>query len=261
MKWYQSVAVKCSAVAFVATHVPLLMLVAVVAFQPDWLTPWGVVLTALLATLTATAVLLWILWKLFRPLRDAADGLLGFMTRGEPLRMSTSSQDEISRLVGTLVRALAHLQRSRAPYLIESARHGLELARRDDKLGPNGVLILVEVDQWADAEDHGVLRTLAELQVILERRVMECIGPQDTALPWGRGRMLIQMPAPISSALQRLDKLREPIRISSGPKRYSLSAVMETSTEHATGRAASLQRLEHRMFSLRAGTGEVSVIG
>jgi hypothetical protein len=260
MKWYQSIALKCSAVAFIATHVPLLMLLAVVTLQPHWLTPWGVVLIALAATLAATAVLLVTLWRLFRPLRDAADGLLGFMTRGESLRMTPSSQDEISRLIGTLVHALAHLQRSRTPLLLDSARHSLEQAKRDARLGTHVVLVLVEIDQWVDAEELGVMRTLAELQVILERRVGESIGPQDLALPWGRGRMLIQMSAPISSALQRLEKLREPLRISSGPKPFSVSAVMETSTEHATGRAAALQRLEHRMFSLRAGMGEISVI-
>lgn len=260
MKWYQSVAVKCAAFAFVATHVPLLMLLAVVTLAPHWLTPWGVVWIALAATLLATAVLLAALWRLFRPLRDAADGLLGFMTRGETLRMSAASQDEISRLIGTLVRSLAHLQRSRTPYLIESARQGLEQARRDEKISSDGLLVLVEIDQWEDIEQQAAIRTMAELQVVLERRVQDCIGSQDMALPWGRGRMLVQMQAPASSALQRLDRLRDPLRISASPKRYSLSAVMETSTEHATGRAAALQRLEQRLFALRHAGLETSVI-
>ncbi|MCB2069686.1 MAG: hypothetical protein KDF67_08655, partial [Ottowia sp.] len=96
-------------------------MLALVTLHPAWLTPVGVLLAALVATLLATAVLITVLWRLFRPLRQAADGLLGFMTRGAPVQMGVGAQDEIGRLVGLLVQSLAHLDRGKAPLLRSGA--------------------------------------------------------------------------------------------------------------------------------------------
>ena len=52
-----------------------------------------------------------VLWRLFRPLRLAADGLLGFMLRGESVHVHAAAQDEVGRLVRVLVKSLAHLER------------------------------------------------------------------------------------------------------------------------------------------------------
>ena len=90
-------------------------LIAVVVLRSDWLAPWSVLIAALLFTLAATALVVGVLWRMFWPLRQAADGLRGFMTHGTLPRASAGSSDEVGRLVGILVRSLAHLDRSRSP--------------------------------------------------------------------------------------------------------------------------------------------------
>jgi hypothetical protein len=91
VRWHRSVAVKSFGIAFVATHIPLLALVAAVTLAPGVLPPLGVLAIALVATLAATVLVITVLWRLFRPLRQAADGLHAYMTRGTPWRGDTDS--------------------------------------------------------------------------------------------------------------------------------------------------------------------------
>ncbi|WNO05030.1 hypothetical protein [Rhodoferax mekongensis] len=125
MSWFQSVAVRSFLIAFVATHIPLLCLIALVTLKPAWLTPVGVLAATLVATLLATTLVLLVLWRMFRPLRDAADGLQALMTKGIPLRLRAGGEDEIARLVRVLTQALAHMDRSRLP-LLQSGANQLE---------------------------------------------------------------------------------------------------------------------------------------
>lgn len=117
LPWYRSVAVKSCLIAFVATHIPLLGLIGLIVISPAALSPWGVFIAALIFTLLATAFVIGVLWRMFRPLREAADGLQTFMTEGKLFAPSAGSGDEVGRMVQVLVRSLAHLDRGRAPLL------------------------------------------------------------------------------------------------------------------------------------------------
>lgn len=261
MKWYQSVAVKSFVIAFISTHVPLLVLIGVITLHPQWLTPWGVFGATLAATLLATALVLISLWRLFRPLRAAADGLLAFMARGESVRLSAGAQDEVGRLVRLLVQALAHLGRARAPLLqsgasmLVSTQSGATGGARD-----RPVLVLAEIDDWATIEGAGEPFLMQELQATLMRRTGEAVAPEGLVLAWGRGRCLVMLPAPASDALDRLAALSQPLHVSSRPTPYRVSAVMELRSPGPAGWAAALNRLEQRLFALRAGLGEASVV-
>jgi hypothetical protein len=255
MKWYRSVAVKTFGIAFVATHVPLLVLIAVLTLRPQWLTPWGVFLVTLVATLLATALVLWVLWRLFRPLRLAADGLLGFMLRGETVHVSAAAQDEVGRLVRVLVRSLAHLGRSRAPLLHAGA---LLLNRRlhqpeSADLATHQVLALVEVDQWQAIEDEADAQHILDVQAAFGRRVKEAFADSGLVLTWGRGRCLVLAPPPAADMHERLAMLRDPFHSATRPARYTCSAVVETRSSGPMGWSSALQRLEHRLFALRLG--------
>lgn len=257
MKWYRSVAVKGFAIAFVATHIPLLALVALVALRPEWLTPWGVLCAALAATLLATVVVIGVLWHLFRPLRLAADGLRAFMTQGTPVRLSVGSQDEIGRLVELLVHSLAHVDRSRSPLL----RTGGAVLDRRNQAGPGPtnprVLALMEVDQWRALDASADLARMVEVQAALQRRAQEALRPGEVLLPWGRGRLLAVLEGSPAQACERLATVCQRFFIASGPTPFTCSAVVEARlSAGAAGWASALQRLEQRLFTQRLAGGE-----
>jgi len=102
LHWRQSFAVKSFAIAFVATHIPLIALIAMVVLRPGWLAPEGVLAAALVATVAAAVLVIALLWRLLYSLRQAADGLRDYMLRGQPLRMDTASGDEVGRRVQVL---------------------------------------------------------------------------------------------------------------------------------------------------------------
>jgi len=261
MKWRQSLAVKSFVVAFLATHVPLLALIALVTLRPDWLTPWGVFGVTLIATLVATGFVLAVLWRLFQPLRVAADGLLAFMARGEPMRLGAGSQDEAGRLVRLLVQALAHIDRGRGPLLRAGAFVVQQSASDPDNVSmTQHLLALVEVDRWDEVEAEGSVELMAELQEALQRRLHDTLQGAMPVLPWGRGRCLVMGPPSRITLRQCLLPLATPLHVASRPTRYNVSVVVEPSPLRRVGLSAALQRLEHRMFALRAGTGERSLI-
>ncbi len=261
MKWYQSVAVKSFIIAFIATHIPLLALVAVVTLRPAWLTQWGVLGAALVATLLAAAVVIGTLWRLFRPLRQAADGLAGFMTHGKAVALSVGSQDEVGRLVQLLVQSLAHLDRGRAP-LLRSGGAALDQRARqapDQREGGQSLLALVEIDQWQALDEAADLRRMQEVQAALSRRLQDMLGDGDLLLPWGRGRFLMVMNGTQESVRERLQVACQRFFAPSGPTPYTSSAAMEVRGTGPTAWAGALQRLDRRLFALRLQGGTALV--
>lgn len=251
MKWYRSVAVKSFLIAFVATHVPLLALLALVTLHPAWLTPVGVLLAALVATLLATAVLITVLWRLFRPLRQAADGLLGFMTRGAPVQMGVGAQDEIGRLVGLLVQSLAHLDRGKAP-LLRSGATALAASA-----GPGGgrvlrCMALVELVQWDALDAAGDVIRMAKLQNALQRQISDALSPAETVLPWGRGRVLALLEGTEAEALNRLQRSCAHLALPADQESYRTRMVIDArDSAGQQGWANAMQRLEQRLFEAR----------
>jgi hypothetical protein len=261
-QWTRSLAVKGFGVAFVGTHIPLLALVAVVALRPDWLTPWGVLGAALAATVLAAVVVIGALWRLLQPLRDAADGLVGFMTRGDAVQLSVGAQDEVGRLMRLLVHALAHVDRARAP-LLQSG--GVTLDRRTRVAAGVGgdaprVLALLEVDQWKQLDAEAEITRMADVQVAFQRRVQEALRPGELLLPWGRGRLLVVLDGTPAQAFERLEPVCQRFHLASGPQPFSCSAVVEArSGGTAAGWASALNRLEQRLFAQRLTGAEAAV--
>lgn len=262
MKWYRSVAVKSFIIAFIATHIPLLVLVAVVTLRPQWLTPWGVLLAALIATLLATVVVIGTLWRLFQPLRLAADGLMGFMTHGRQIRLSIGSQDEIGRMVQLLVQSLAHLERGRAP-LLQSGGGSLDRRTRLSESqagGPLPMMALLELDQWRALDESADLQRMHEVQMALHRRLQDVMIDGELVLPWGRGRFLVVMKGTLLSARDRMETVCQRFFAPSGPTPYTCSAALDARSMGAAGWASALQRLDQRLFALRLQGGVAVVV-
>ncbi len=254
MAWFQSVAVRSFLIAFVSTHIPLLSLIALVTLKPAWLTPMGVLAATLVATLMATALVLLVLWRMFRPLREAADGLHALMSHGTPLRLGAGSQDEIGRLVRVLTQALAHLDRSRMP-LLKSGAHQLE--SRAAALRQRGgerlqQLVLLEIDGWADICADADLEFLDELQTAMAEYVHGALEPAELLMPWGQGRLLLALAHAHGNTYERVTAIcQQPFEMAGDDRSFHCSAVIETRSGTAVGSASALQRLEQKLFSLR----------
>lgn len=251
LRWRQSLAVKSFAVAFLATHVPLLVLVGVVVLKPGWLSPAGVLAVALGATVLAATLVIGGLWHLLRPLRQAADGLRDFMLHGHPLRLNDASGDEVGRLVQVLVLALAHLDRGRAPLLHAGA---LALER---KAGPSHgdlglqFLVLLEVDQWMALDAGARLERMQEVQSAMSRLLGAALRRSELMLPWGRGRFLLVLQGPGADVVERLQPLCDGFQAGAGPERFTCSAAVESRSANTGAWPATLQRLDHRLFAIR----------
>lgn len=254
--WKHSLALKLFGVVFLAMHVPLLCLIAVVTFRQDLLTPGGVLALATLATLVATGAVLHTMWRFLRPLRAAADGLQAYMKHGTALQLDEAGgTDEVARLLRLLVQALGHLDRARAPLLRSSAialRSEVGAARALQG-GTIHTVILAEVDEWAAIEAARDVRLLDEVQQALARRLRERAPPEATVLPWGRGRCLLVLPAAHRDRAALLRDLASTLHVPSQAAGFQLSVVHADCGNEASGWSAALQRLDQRMFALRAG--------
>ena len=251
LHWRQSLAVKSFAIAFVATHVPLLALVGIVVLKPGLLSPSEVVIVALVATVLAAVLVIGGLWCLLAPLRQAADGLRDFMLHGQPLRLDAASGNEVGRLVQVLVLALAHLDRGRAPLLHAGA---LALER---KAGPARAelglqyLVLVEVDQWMALDAGARLERMQEVQAAMNRLLGNELRHSEIMLPWGRGRFLLALQGPGADVVERLQPLCDGFQAGAGPERFTCSAAVESRAANSGAWPAALQRLDYRLFAIR----------
>jgi hypothetical protein len=251
--WHRSVAVRTFLFAFVATHVPLLLLVSLLVARPEIMSAFNVLLLTLATALLATGFVMACLWRQFRPLREAADGLRDFMRKGEPLRLTPGANDEVGRLVRILVLAFAHLDRSRAPLLQAGGLVLLDRAQR----GGDGVsatprtMALVEADQWQQVEECGDLDGMMELQTALNRALSHGLRDGELLLPWGRGRYLVIMDGRGSDAVERLSEVNGGMILSCLKQPLTFTAAVEGRSAHMTSWAATLQRLEHKLFSMR----------
>lgn len=257
LPWYRSVAVKSCLIAFVATHIPLLGLIALIVLFPESLSPWGVFLVALVFTLLATAFVIGVLWKMFRPLREAADGLQGFMTEGRLYAPSAGSGDEVGRMVQVLVRSLAHLERGRAP-LLDAGAYAMS-QQQPQGADRRGWMVLLEVDQWQALDREGRIDELVQVQKGMAQALEGALGPDEMLLPWGRGRVLAVLSGQGADVFERLERLCAQLPIPRTSRLYTATAAVEPREAGPRSWAAGLQRLENKLFALRLRGSQAQV--
>jgi hypothetical protein len=257
LPWYRSVAVKSCLIAFVATHIPLLALIALIVLFPEQLSPWGVFVVALVFTLLATALVISVMWQMFRPLRDAADGLQRFMTEGRLFAPSAAGGDEVGRMVQVLVRSLAHLERGRTGLLDVGS---LALVQASGQaLSPRGWMVLLEVDQWQALDREGELEELVAVQQGMIEALQRTLKPDEMLLPWGRGRVLAILTGAGTQVLERLEDLCMQLPVPRTQRLYTATAAVEPKESGTRSWAAGLQRLERKLFALRLNGANAQV--
>jgi hypothetical protein len=257
LPWYRSVAVKSCLIAFVATHIPLLALIVMIVLFPQALSPWGVFGVALVFTLLATLLVITVLWRMFRPLRDAADGLQRFMTEGRMFAPAAGSGDEVGRMVQVLVRSLAHLERARTPLLNAGAQAVLQQQAQTGQA--RGWMVLLEVDQWEELDRHAEVEEMLEVQRAMARALVEAVGADEIILPWGRGRFLAVLKGSGTSVFERIERLCLGLPVARAERLYTATAAVEPKESGTRSWAAGLQRLEQKMFALRTSGRQAQV--
>jgi len=254
MRWYHSVAVKSSLAAFVATHIPLLGLIALILFWPGLLSPWGVFVVALVLTLLATTFVVATLWRMFHPLRRAADGLRDFMSSGAMFRGPATGSDEVGRMVEVLVRSLAHIDRSRGALLHSSSLTLEQVAAERGVQADSDIhrwLVLIELDRPATLDGTEDIASMLKVHEAMDTAVSRLLHAGEISLPWGRGRFLAMLNGSNADTVERLDVFCRNIPIDEA-NGYSATVAVEPEHQDPHSRAASLQRLEHKLFAMRS---------
>lgn len=250
--WHRSVVTRSLVFAFIGTHVPLLAMIAFLVLWPERLGPWQVFGVTLVATLLATAALLGVLWRMFRPLRQAADGLIGYMIRGDMFRVQARERDEVGRLVQLLVLALGHLDRGRAA-LLKAGVSEIELAQLshggEDPLAPQ-LVAMAEVGDWVRIESEAKPRRMQDVQDACLRTIKLAMPPDALVMPWGRGRVLVVLPVDTDQARQALDRIPSEFRTAANATTHALRVVVAPASAGTLGWSSALQRLDRKLFEL-----------
>ncbi|NCT95334.1 MAG: HAMP domain-containing histidine kinase [Chitinophagaceae bacterium] len=86
-------------IAFLGVHIPLIALIIAITFNWLSLSPWSIILLALLATLLATGMTLLLLRGLLWPILEAHNALANFTEKGKLPALPKHYSDEAGRLL------------------------------------------------------------------------------------------------------------------------------------------------------------------
>ncbi len=103
---------KIMIVAFAGTHIPLIAIVANIAWQysDDWQGFLGILATALAATLGGTAATLFVLVHLLRPVVETSRALTAYGENRAIVPLPTHYPDEVGTLMANTVTTLSELR-------------------------------------------------------------------------------------------------------------------------------------------------------
>ena len=216
--------VKVLLLAFVATHVPLLAIVAYVLLLADLTsgTVWTILVVSLAATVTGAGLATAGLWVLLTPVTSASQTLRAYRREGIRPALPTDIDDEGGHLLADIQYTLVDLDEALAHANDAAARDSLTglLNRREgerrlrDELamarlngGTLAVLILdadglkTVNDRWGHAAGDAYIKQLA---AIITRHVVEdgCVAR------WGGDEFVVLCPAGVAAAQALLARIK-----------------------------------------------------
>ncbi len=209
-------------VAFVATHVPLLALVAQSVLAPGQLSRGAVLLVVLVATLLGTAGLLRTLHLLLRPVRDATAALEGYLQERRLPALPDDRRDDAGRLLRYVRETCSTLEHERV--LLErlagedeltglaNRRAGtVELAGRVARAQAEGSAVsvaLVDLDHFKRVNDeHGHAAGDAALELVAHVLGTH-LREEDFAARWGGEELLVVLDGSERQAVGALERVR-----------------------------------------------------
>ncbi|MEI4486043.1 GGDEF domain-containing protein [Frigidibacter sp. MR17.14] len=191
---------KIFVIAFLGTHVPLVVvIIGLLAFGGEWLTPWRVFVVILIATLFSTAGTLMLLNAMLAPLNRIDRSLSLFRKEGQILPLPFGFRDQVGRLMENVNRLVLSVDERLGASRRESESDPLTglLNRRgfEARMGADpalmGAMLMIDADNFKAINDlHGHSegdRVLSDIGRILSMNirmgdVLARIGGEEFAL-------------------------------------------------------------------------------
>ncbi len=158
-------------IAFVGVHIPLVgLIVWLVWRRPDTLQALSVVVVALLCTLAATALTLWLLNALTRPIVQTRDALVAYLRHGTLPTLPTHHPDEVGELMRDTQTTLLQLDALLADkkLLITTLSHDL----RSPAASVLGLIELCRADPASHAQYYDLMTKTLERQLTCMETVL-----------------------------------------------------------------------------------------
>ena len=254
--------------AFVGTHVPLIVLIAYLLAGPDGLMQHlDILLMVLVATLIGTAATLLALKAILRPIYQVEKAMQRFEDEGAIQPLPQGMKDELGRLMQRTTRLLTRLQDR-----IETTQHSADtdpltgvLNRRgfDRRLSGQGegAVLHFDLDHFKQINDRlghdagdQVLQSVAET-------VASCLRREDILARFGGEEFVVFLPdASAEGAMATAERIREAIarQIKAGGKPVTASVGVSYGPGPLTERIARADQATYA--SKNAGRNRVTVL-
>jgi signal transduction histidine kinase len=139
-------------VAFIGTHIPLIGLIALMAFSPATVTAWSAIVCALMLTLVATFLTLTALNNLLAPVNSASKALTNYYHHREIPQLPLHYSDEAGQLMRSITETLVELNA-----LIEEKKDFAKMLSHDLRTPYVQLLGMVELIKMADDSEEALL--------------------------------------------------------------------------------------------------------
>ncbi len=219
--WPRSYLGKIFLIAFISTHLPLLSLVGLFALSPVYVSRVTILGLVLLATLADTALVLWALYQILKPLQLVTRALSLYLNEGQVIQLPTRFRDEAGLLMSNIaysIQAFERRQRTLEQLASEDFLTGLPNRRAaDDRLRQNLRLAVrdklplciavIDIDQFKQINDQHGHAVGDQVLVALSRELKQTLRGSDWAARWGGEEFLVVLfsePRGAGIALERV---------------------------------------------------------
>jgi diguanylate cyclase (GGDEF)-like protein len=221
-----SLRAKVLVIAFLATHVPLLVTVGYLLFAADQLSRELVLGIVVAATVLGAAMVVWTLDRLLRPLTLASQALNEYVARGRLPSLPVGGADEVGMLLNQLARALDSAEQRTVHLEAQAYRDHLTglLNRRaaESRLTHSLALLerssipmcvaLLDVDHFKRVNDSlGHIESDRVLTGVAATVRQHARRKSDWAARWGGDELLLALYTDLRTATTILDRLRADI--------------------------------------------------
>ncbi len=169
-------------IAFVGTHIPLIGMVVVAAFASEYIHWWHMVSAALVLTLTATAITLFMLNRLLLPIQESVLALKDYYEKRTVPKLPSHYEDEAGQLMAGIQQCIGSLDEA-----LEEKKDFAAMLSHDLRTPFTQLLGMIELIRLSDSPeetgrycDHIVLEGQKQLNFIGE--VLEVLRSNSNAL-------------------------------------------------------------------------------
>lgn len=218
---FNSLKHKIFIVAFVATHIPLFCLIAFLLFSAGTASKTVIIVLALCSTLVGTALVLWVLHHLLKPVQICSNTLNGFLKNGQIEKIPIHTNDEMGLMLKNLSNTLRKLDTTNKKlkeisfrdYLTGLSNRLATTQKLESLINEQHefCLAMIDIDHFKEINDlHGHLAGDAALQQfgVFMSDFLNTNAEHTWAARWGGEEFLVVILGDMKFSQQLMDKLR-----------------------------------------------------